>query len=297
MSDPVVFPQRPRVVVACGATLGEAVTWDPRNATLLWVDIKGHLLLRWQPAAGGEAVVHDFGQPVVFVKLTPDPDIVILGLKSGIASFSLATEALRMLLDPEPDLPGNRLNDAGVGPDGSLYFGSMDDAEANPTGRYYRWSAAGLVPFGYTAVVTNGPTVDGVRGLLYTADTVNNRVYRHRLAPDGTPDDGEPFVTFGEGAGHPDGLTIDAESHVWICHFGGSRVTRFSPDGVPVLEVTVPTGKVTKVAFGGPDLATMYITTAAIGADRETDLLAGHLFAIETGIRGLESEICRMPVA
>lgn len=296
MSDPVVFASRPRVAVPCGATLGEGVIWDGRTQTLLWVDIKGHKVWRWRPAARGEAVSADVGEQVAFVRLTPDEDVVILGRKSGLARYDLRDGCTDVLLRPEADRPGNRLNDADAGPDGSLYFGSMDDAEGEPSGRFYHWSPRGLRPFGYAAIVTNGPTVDGDRRVLYTADTPNGRVYRHRLAADGTPDDGEVFVRFGEGAGHPDGLTLDADGHLWVCHFGGARVTRFSPEGLPVLEVPMPTAQVTKVAFGGPDLATMYITTAAIGRDRETDLLAGHVFAVETGIRGIAAEICRMPV-
>jgi sugar lactone lactonase YvrE len=101
-------------------------------------------------------------------------------------------------------------------------------------------------------------------------------------------------VQFEPGWGHPDGMTIDAEGHLWVCHFGGARVTRFTPDGTAVLVVPIPTGQVTKAAFGGPDLATLYITTAAIGRDREIDLMAGDLLAIEPGIRGLPAAICTM---
>jgi xylono-1,5-lactonase len=290
-----VFPERPRVAVPCGALLGEGPIWDGRTGTLFWVDIKGHTLWRWRPGEGGDAQAIGFDEEVAFVQLTPDPDTVILGQRSGLVRYGLAGGDKTELLRPEPDRPGNRLNDAGVGPDGTLYFGSMDNGETEPTGAFYRWSAGGLERFGRQAVVTNGPTVDPGRGLVYTADSQNRVVYRHRLDGSGRPDDGETFVTFGEGDGHPDGLTIDAEGHLWVCHFGGSRVTRFDPDGTAVLEVPMPTAQVTKVAFGGPDLATLYITTAAIGRDRETDLLAGHLFAAEVGIAGIPAVPCRMP--
>jgi sugar lactone lactonase YvrE len=199
-----------------------------------------------------------------------------------------------VLLRPEPDRPENRLNDGCVGPDGSLCFGSMDSGESEPTGRFYRWSRSGLAGFGRPAVVTNGPAIDATRGLLYATDTVARRVSRHRLGPEGIPGPAEPFVVFGEGEGHPDGMTVDAEGHVWIAHWGGSRVTRFAPDGRPVLVVPIPTAQVTKPAFGGPDLATLYVTTAARGRDRETDPMAGHVFAFDIGIRGCPAELCRV---
>jgi xylono-1,5-lactonase len=88
-------------------------------------------------------------------------------------------------------------------------------------------------------------------------------------------------------------MAVDAEGHVWICHWGGSRTTRFGPDGGQERIVSVPTAQVTKCAFGGPNLTTLYIATAAIGRDPHIDPMAGHLFAVETGIRGLPANIAR----
>ena len=107
------------------------------------------------------------------------------------------------------------------------------------------------------------------------------------------PGPARPFVRFEEGWGHPDGIAIDAEGHVWVCHWGGSRITRFAPDGEPEWVVPVPTAQVTKCAFGGPDLTTLYIATAGIGRDPHIDPMAGHLFSVETGIRGLPAYIAR----
>lgn len=293
MSIPV-FPERPRVAVPCRAILGEAPIWDPRSDTLYWADINGELLWSWQPEARVEAVSRPVGERLGFIQLTPDPDRLILGLKSGLARWCLSDGTREHLLAPEPDQPGNRLNDGAAGPDGSLYFGTMNDTERKPTGSFYRWSEAGLSSFGGRAIVTNGPALDAAGRVLYAADTSNGRVYRHALEQDGTPGPAEPFVLFGEGDGHPDGLTVDAEGHVWICHFRGARITRFSPAGEPVLIVPMPTAQITKVAFGGPDLATVYVTTAARDRDPETDPLAGHLFAFEPGIRGLAAHHCRI---
>jgi sugar lactone lactonase YvrE len=202
-----------------------------------------------------------------------------------------------MLLDPEPAQPANRLNDACVGPDGSLYFGTMDDAETASTGSFYHWSPAGLASFGGNAVVTNGPAIDPTRGLLYATNTTEGRVYRHALGPEGRPGEGEVFVQFEPGWGHPDGMAVDAESHLWVCHFGGARVTRFAPDGTPVLVLPMPTAQVSKLAFGGPDLTTLYITTAAKGHDRQIDPFAGDVLELQVGIPGLPAGICTMGAA
>lgn len=292
MSVPV-HPQRPRVALACGCVLGEGPIWDERTGTLHFVDIESRLVLSWRPGSAA-ADRHAMPEKVGFVLPMADPRLVLVGLKSGLARLSLATGALEVVLRPEPGMPHNRLNDASVGPDGSVYLGTMNDAEAEATGSFYRWSETGLSRFGERATVTNGPAVDPGRRVLYAADTSAGVVYRHALDPGGAPGTREVFVSFGAGEGHPDGLTVDAEGHLWVCHFGGARVTRFTPDGDPALVVPMPTAQVTKLAFGGPDLSTAYVTTAARGRDRETDPLAGHLLAFETGARGLPTALARM---
>ena len=294
LSRPRIWPERPRVAIPCGCTLGEGPIWDARRGELLFVDIEARTLLRWRTGEA-EPRRHALPEKVGFVLLTGDPDRVLVGLASGLARFGLNDERLDIVLSPEPDRPGNRLNDGAAGLDGQVYFSSMDDGQTQPTGRFYRWDGVGPAQaFGEPTIVANGPAIDPERGALYASDTTHRHVYRHRLEADGTVGPRELLVAFGPGDGHPDGMTVDAEGHLWVAHFGGSRVTRFAPDGAAVLEVTVPTAQVTKVAFGGPDLGTLYVTTAAQHRDRTIDLQAGHVFAVETGIVGRPAELCRI---
>lgn len=292
-----VFPERPRVVVPANCVLGESPVWDGRSATLHWVDIDAPALWSWRPESGDAAQSRPLRERAGFALLTPDPDLLLVGLKSGLARLRLSGGEPEIFLRPEPHLPGNRLNDAGVGPDGSIYFGTMNDFERDATGSFYHWRGPEPARFGEGAIVTNGPTIDPVRRVLYAADTTAGHVYRHALSPDGTPGPREHFVTFRPGDGHPDGITVDGEGHVWICHFGGGRITRFAPTGEAVLIVPMPTAQVTKLAFGGPDLDRAYVTTAGRGRDRETDPMAGDLFVFEPGIRGLPAEPCRLGLA
>jgi sugar lactone lactonase YvrE len=294
VSSPEVFPHRPRVAVPCACALGEGPVWDHRTRTLFWVDIKGPALWSWQPGAHAQAERRSVDEPVGFVLLTGKPNCVLLGLKSRIARLDLDSGRIETVLALPDASPGNRANDGTVGPDGSLYFGTMHAGEGQATGAFFHWSRNGLNSFGEKAVVTNGPAIDPARRVLYASDTTQGRVYRHPLAPEGRPGPPELFVAFQPGWGHPDGMAVDAEGHVWICHFGGSRVTRFSPQGEPVLDLPIPTAQVTKVAFGGPDLTTLYITTAATGRDREIDPIAGDLLAVEVGIRGIEACPCTL---
>ena len=288
-----VFGSRPEVAVPCGCVLGEGAIWDHRTDTLFWVDINGQTL--WSYRHGEEAVARRLGERVGFVLLTDEVDVVVLGLKSGLARYGLSHGETSMLLQPESDLPGNRLNDGVAAPDGSVFFGTLNDTDRQPTGHFYHWRGGEASLFGTGTKTTNGPAIDPERGILYATDTSRGRVFRYPLREDGTLGPATDFVTFREGDGHPDGMAVDAEGHVWICHFAGARITRFDPEGNPVLIVPMPTPQVTKLAFGGPDLTTIYVTSAARDLDREIDPLAGHVFRFDAGIAGRPAGLVALP--
>lgn len=290
MTNPAVHPHTPHVAVASACTLGEGALWDHRIDTLYWVDIKDPGIWRYH-LESGEFSKEIMPERVGFVALTPDTDILIAGFKSGLARVQLSSGEIQRLAQPEPQLPGNRINDGHVAPDGTLYFGTMDDEENAPTGRFWRYDGHKLIPFHKGMVVTNGPAVSHDGQTLYTTESPNRVIYAHDLGPGGP---GEPrrFIRFEESWGYPDGMAVDAQGYLWVCHWGGSRVSRFAPDGSLERVVPVPTAQVTKCAFGGPDLTTLYITTASIGRDRTIDVMAGHLFVVETGgIKGLQARI------
>lgn len=291
MTHPFVHPETPRVAVACGCLLGEGPVWDQRTGTLTWVDIKNPAVWRFEPETGHSSRL-EVPEPIGFVALTSDPQSVIAGFKSGLARLHLSSGEREPLVDPEPEKPGNRINDGHVGPSGHLYFGTMDDEENEATGCFWYWDGRELQSFGGFCVVTNGPAVSHDGQTLYAVDSPQRFIYAHDLV-DGVPGPGRRFAHFEEGWGHPDGLAVDAQGYVWVCHWGGSRITRFAPDGSVERVLPVPTAQVTKCAFGGPDLTTLYITTAAIGRDPHIDPMAGHVFAVDAGVKGLAAHLAR----
>jgi sugar lactone lactonase YvrE len=279
----------PVSVCPLGATLGEGPVWVARDAALWLTDIKGQQLHRFDPVG---SALRSWAMPDQPGWALPASDGgMIVGLKTGLHRFDPASGAVSEIIRPEPALRDNRLNDATVAADGTLWFGSMDDREEAATGRLYRWSRGVLHETGLDPVViTNGPAFSPCGRTLYHTDTLGRRIWAVLVQDDGSLGPARLFVEIEDGAGYPDGPTVDADGHVWTGLFGGWACRRYDPDGRLVAVVRFPVANVTKIAFGGPDLRTAYATTARKGLDTATlakQPRAGDIFAFEPGVVGL----------
>jgi len=142
-------------------------------------------------------------------------------------------------------------------------------------------------------LVSNGLcwSPDGTR--LYAADSPTRTIRSWDYDPATGDISGERvFARIPEdpGRGTPDGAIVDAEGGVWMADFRGGRITRFTPDGSEDRMVALPVSRPTCPMFGGPDLQTMYVTSAKIMLTPEelaAEPLAGALFALDAGIAGL----------
>ena len=284
---------KPVSVCPLHATLGEGPVWVARDAALWLTDIKGQRVHRFDPATSG---LDSWDMPEQAGWILPASDgSMIVGLKSGLHRFDPASGVVSELLLTEADLPDNRLNDATVSTDGTLWCGSMDDLEESETGRLYRWANGALDDAGLDPVViTNGPALSPDERTLYHTDTLGRRIWAVPLHDDGSLGAARPFVEIEDGAGYPDGPTIDAEGHVWTGLFGGWACRRYDPAGRLVETVRFPVANVTKIAFGGADLTTAYATTARKGLDASAladQPLAGNIFAFEPNVQGLPGQL------
>jgi sugar lactone lactonase YvrE len=276
-------------VCQVGAELGEGPVWVERDAALWFVDIKARRAHRWHPGRRELRFWAAPEQPGFLAPLRGGGFIV--GLKTGLQRFDPATSEFVHLATVEPNRPANRLNDGSVSPEGELWFGSMHDPEAEPTGALYRLNADGrcvCLDEGY--VITNGPAFSPDGRTFYHTDTTKRTVYAFDRPDPHTLLNKRIFARVEDGAGHPDGTTVDQEGCVWIALWGGSAVRRYSPEGKILATVRLPCANVTKIAFGGPDLRTAYVTTAWKGLtpeQRAAQPLAGDLFSFAAPAPGL----------
>lgn len=279
----------PASIWPLGATLGEGPVWVEREQALYFVDIKGPTVFRFDPASGE---TRSWAAPRQIGWVLPAADGgLVAGLQDGLYRFDPASGRFERFVEVEADKPNNRLNDACTDPSGRIWFGSMDDGERALSGAYYIYHRGALRATGLPQVsITNGPAISPDGRVLYHVDTLGGGIYASDVADDGSAGNTRLLVRIDPADGHPDGITVDSEGCVWVGLFGGAAARRYAPDGRLVQEVPFPVSNITKLAFGGPDLRTVYATTARLHLkpeQLEREPQAGNLFAFQVDVPGV----------
>jgi sugar lactone lactonase YvrE len=269
------------VAVRAEAELGEGPTWDPATGLLIWIDVLRSRLHAYDPSSG-RRTVRTAPQHIGAAKPRAGGGLV-LNLRDGVGL--LDPDGAFRWLHHEP-VPGRRANDAAVAPDGALWAGTMRYDEATGGGTLARVTGEGAVTTVLPDVtVSNGTGWSPDGSLMYYIDTPTRRIDVFDF--DGERASGRrPLAVVEEGAGHPDGLTVDADGCVWVALWDGGAVRRYTPAGELDRVISVPAPRTTACAFGGPDLTDLYITTARTGLAAPPPL-SGSLLVIPGAGRGL----------
>jgi D-xylonolactonase len=278
------------------AELGEGPVWVERDEALWFVDIKKQQIHRYDPATEARRS-WDSPEQVGFI-LPADGGGFVAGLQSGLYRFDETSGRFDLIVEVEPTLPTNRLNDGVVDPAGRLWFGTMDNGERAKSGAFYCFHEGQLTRTGLDKIaITNGPAVSPDGKLLYYVDTLKGTIDVATIRDDGSLGDPRPFVRIDFREGHPDGPTIDSNGYLWISLYAGWEARRYAPNGELVERVRFPVANITKIAFGGEDLRTAFATTArqllSPAAILEQPLI-GALFEFHVNVPGVPCPLARL---
>lgn len=275
-----------QVIGSLRCELGEGLLWSARENAIYWVDILAPALHRYSLATQ-QIATWPMPEKIGWVVERREHHGFIAGLQSGFVELTLDPVICKPIADPEPHLPGNRMNDATVDKFGRIWAGTMDCEIRNVTGSLYCLDTRHTViqqDSGY--LITNGPAFGAEHECMYHTDTGRSVVYRFDLSTDGNISGKREFLKFPDEWGTPDGMTVDARGGVWIAHWGGNRVSRFNPDGTLDRYISLPASQITNCVFGGVNLDRLFVTSAAEGKLDEP--LAGSLFEVDPqGARGI----------
>lgn len=278
-----------RLFVDCRCQLSEGPFWHHLRQQLFWFDILGKTL--YAADQHGNAVGRWTFDRMASAAGIIDRDALVIAAQGEIFRFDLDTGARETLARLEPDLPDNRSNDGRVNPAGGLWIGTMDHDEVHYSGSVYQFRSGVLKKLFGDIRIPNATCFSPDGRTAYFADTPNKIILKRPI----DPASGEPtgfwrvFADTHDHPGAPDGAVVDAEGYLWSARWGGSRVIRYAPDGRIDREVMLPVSQVTCPAFGGPDLKTLYISTAAKTLTPEQlarEPHAGSIFAIEVDVAG-----------
>lgn len=273
------------------AALGECPVWDHRTELLWWVDIDGRVVWRGDPAHGTAESFPSSGRPAA-IALTPDPSVILVA-QDGELAWLLNGEYHRWVL--LEDLPGNRLNDGRVAPDGTFWVGSMhaDTSLRIGSGVLYRVSPSGESTVARTGVgVSNGLAFSPKGEWMYFADTATNTVERHAYPTTAVPPS-PPFADTYSLAGKPDGGCVDEDGRYWLAGVHGSALYCYTAEGELDLVVDLPVARPTRATFGGPDLRQLFVTSIGSrpGTPDGGHGLDGRLLVLDVGARGLPEHV------
>lgn len=263
---------------------GEGPIWW-RDA-LYFVDIEGHLVHRFQPSDGSENS-WNVGQRVGTVVPRESGGLVIAG-DHGLFFLDEPTGQLTAIANPEPDKPDNRFNDGKCAPDGRFFAGTISLAKKTGAARLYRLDPNLTLHEAFGPVTNSNGIVwslDG--GTVFYIDTPRREVLAFDYEETGHLRNLRSVISTAHHDSSPDGMTIDSNGNLWIAFCHGGCVVCFDPkSGEELQRVDFPCEETTACAFGGPQLAELYVTTGVNKKKEEEH--GGRLFVVRgLGVQGV----------
>jgi len=285
---------QPELIADYQCQIGENPLWHPLELRLYWTDIPRGRLFRYDPATGKHEQCYS-GPSVGGFTVQADGTLLLFMARGAIAQWQEGH--LTYIVEEISDERESRFNDVISDPVGRVFCGTMP----TPTrlGRLYRLDPDGILHLLLEGIgVSNGMGFTLDHRQMYYTDSAARDIYLFDYHEEtGALTNQRVWLHTPEGAGTPDGMTVDAEGYVWSARWDGSALFRYTSDGFEDRRIEFPARKVSSVGFGGNDLSDLYVTSALTDGTRaEEGEGAGALFRLRLGIRGLPEFFSRVRI-
>ncbi len=286
------------------ALLGESPFWHPDEAALYWCDIPGKALHRFEPIGAAHDRWDFDTEPGCCAPLPGGA--LLLAMRDGLFRFDPASGRRQRLAGAPYDMAQERFNDGKADPQGRLWVGTLYEPRQPANAALYRWAEGRLDRIAGDITVSNGLAFSPDGRTMYWSDTAAHRIdafdfdgsdgslSRRRVFAEFPPrEPGQDLAGYG---GRPDGAAVDAEGAYWVAMYEGQRLLRLAPDGTLLGEVPLPVRCPTMPCFGGPDLRTLFVTTARNRRPADelaAQPLAGCVLSLRVDVPGLPVHFAR----
>lgn len=277
-----------------GCVTGEGPLWHPVEKKLYWTDIPKGRMFRYDPKRNQHECFYR-GDIVGGFTIQSDGSLLLFMDKGAIGIWKEGE--LTPLFEHIPEESDSRFNDVIADPEGRVFCGTMSSKD-HP-GRLYRLSQEmELVKVLDGIGTSNGMGFNFNQNKMYYTDSRAKEIYIFDYdRGTGQLSNQQVFVKVPEGEGVPDGLTVDAEDHVWSARWDGGCIVRYSPSGDEVLRIEFPAKKVSSLTFGGDEYRDIYVTTAGGDNKEENGEGAGALFRVRGDFKGVPEFQSRVRIA
>ena len=287
----------PNITVAYDAVMqtGECPLWHAEEQALYWVDIPAFSVHRLDPASGAHRAWKLSSEPATLA--ISDQGGLIVAMRSGFAHLDTSSDEVRLteIAAAPYDTAVARFNDGHVDGAGRFWVGTIYEPRDKPAAEMFVLER-GAIRKAWSGGMTNsnGLGFSPDQKTMYHADTAAHRVTRtdfdvatgavsnQRLLMQFSTDKANNY------GGRPDGAAIDSDGNYWVAMFEGARLVKLSPSGELLDEIKLPVRCPTMMAFGGPDLRTLYVTSAGARPAPELEQypLSGKLLALRMDVTG-----------
>jgi len=272
--------------------LGEGTLWVKEHNSIYFVDIKKKQIHILNIKNNNKRVVKVNKQIGFLAHI--NKHVFILGLQGELRVINLKSKKIIKSILIEKDIPLNRINDGKTDPEGKLWFGTMDNPERSiKNGSLYCLDKKLILhKVDRNYFITNGPAFIDSKNFYHT-DSRAKTIYKIKINNKLEIIKKKIFKKFNPKDGSPDGMTLDQNKNLWVCHFGGGCISVFNSKGKKIHKIKFPAKNITNCVFGGKNFSELFVSSAKKGMNKselKKYKLSGSFFVVKTNTKGTEAK-------